>query len=90
MALKQTEPQGESIMETNVEFLYDKERCLTLWYYDDAERSFFLTFKLYMNGIDRYLKKFQSQIETRKRWTKLKVDLVTLPDPDNKSSKFSL
>lgn len=61
---------------SSVNMTFDKDHCLTLWYYEDGEVPF--SFYMYM-GVSNSLvtiRNFNSAIENRKRWNLLKADIT--------------
>lgn len=63
-------------VHTTVNLTYDKDHCLTVWYYEDGEGN------LFNFGVYRVFPKFSavatdftSAIENRRRWNLLKVDI---------------
>lgn len=55
---------------------YDKDHCLTVWYYEDGEgNSFDLGVYMVLPRFTNVANDFGSAIENRKRWNLLKVDI---------------
>ncbi|OTF71156.1 MAM and LDL-receptor class A domain-containing protein, partial [Euroglyphus maynei] len=58
------------------DFLRDKHRCLTLWYYNDGEDPFYISFYQHFigNNQTKLIGRYGSTMETR-RWQLIKIDI---------------
>mgnify|MGYP003590286821 CR=1 FL=1 len=62
-------------MTTTTEMKYDKDRCLTFWYYEDGQNPFEISVSRINKDKEELTSQYKSQIESRKKWTMLKIDL---------------
>ncbi len=58
---------------------YDKDHCLTMWYFEDGESTFDLDVFLVTPKFNVVANRFSSAIENRRRWNLLKADIEYNP-----------
>lgn len=59
---------------------YDKDHCLTVWYFEDGEDLFSVDVYMVMPKYNSAVSRFSSAIENRRRWNLLKADIPYNPD----------
>ena len=63
------------IIETTHNLTLDKDRCLSFWYYEDGESEFTLSVYQSEDTFERQLTSYKSQLESRKKWTLMKLNV---------------
>lgn len=71
--------QSTYLVSSTKTLYYDKDHCLTFWYFDDGEDSFTLQVYMATPRVNVTLNQFSSAIESRRRWNLLKADIQLNP-----------
>ncbi|KAH9417832.1 hypothetical protein DERP_013092 [Dermatophagoides pteronyssinus] len=73
------------------DFSNDKDRCLLLWYYNDGEDPFYLSFYYHLNVNDqtKLIGRYGSTMETR-RWQLIKIDIPYVDNGSKKQSRINI
>lgn len=58
---------------------FDKDHCLTMWYFDDGEDPFSVQVYMILPKYDVLANGFSSAIENRRHWNVLKADIQFNP-----------
>ena len=71
--------QSNYIISSTLNITYDKDHCLTMWYFEDGESTFDLDVFLVTPKFNVVANRFSSAIENRRRWNLLKADIEYNP-----------
>src|SRR5699024_9273205 len=59
--------------------VYDKDHCMSIWYYEDGESPFSVYLYALMPSQDKVLKFYTSALENRQRWNLIKANVLYDP-----------
>lgn len=71
--------QSTYIISTTQNVTFDKDHCLTMWYFEDGEDPFSLQVYMVLPHYNTFSYQFSSAIENRRRWNLLKADIQYNP-----------
>mgnify|MGYP002649504838 CR=1 FL=1 len=66
-------------ISSTMNITYDKDHCLTMWYFEDGESAFGVDVYMVMPRYNIVANRFSSAIENRRRWNLLKADIQYNP-----------
>lgn len=71
--------QSNYIISSILNITYDKDHCLTMWYFEDGESAFGVDVYMVMPRYNIVANRFSSAIENRRRWNLFKADIQYNP-----------
>lgn len=67
------------LLSSTQNITYDKDHCLSFWYYEDGEDPFSIYSYIVLPSYNAVIGRYTSAIENRRRWNLIKADILLNP-----------